>query len=82
METEMLQIAKSTQAESMEWSAEVLMNVSEQDDQIKKKHAELNQKMDRRQKENVTSLLKLIDQDMKQNNEEIQNLSTLLKDVN
>ena len=56
--------------------------MTEQDDEIKKKHAELNQKMDRRQKENVVSLLKLIDQDMKQNNEEIQNLNTLMKDVN
>lgn len=66
-ESDLLNIAVSTQKESMKWSLGALAEIQIQDDQIKKESIDLKTKMSDRQSTNVQQLLKMIESDMQNN---------------
>ena len=75
-ETEMLNTAGITQKSSMKWTQDSLAEVLKQDDLIKQENQDLKAKMAQRQKVNVQELIKLIENDMQVNQNQINELNS------
>ena len=80
-ESELLNVAVSTQKESMKWTMAAHAEIQIQDDEIRKESNTLKSKMAERQSNNVQQLLKTIESDMQTNKSLINDLNAQIQEL-